>query len=172
MFQKRRNDIDIEGFVNSDYAGDRDYKKSTTAFYFLVYGNCVSWKSQLQSVVSLSTTEAKYMATTEAIKEGVWIQGLLQELGLFKGVTTVFSDSQSAVRLCKSSVFHNRTKHVEVRYHFIRDKVTEGVIRVEKVPTEENPVDFSTKVVTLNKFNHFLNLLGIEDVKQKMEFEL
>ena len=105
------------------------------------------------------------MAATKAIKEGVWIQGLLQELGLFKGVTTIFSDSQSAVHLCKNPMFHDRTKHVEVRYHFIREKVTQGAMKVEKVPIEENPADFGTKVVTLNKFNHCLSLLGIEDVK-------
>ena len=61
-------------------------------------------------------------------------------------------------------MFHDRTKHVEVRYHFIREKVTQGIIRVEKIPTEENPTNFETKVITLNKFNHGLNLLGTEDV--------
>lgn len=162
MYKKNGNQIDVEGYVDSDYAGDRDSRKSTSAYFFLVCGNCVSWKSQLQPVVALSTTEAEYIAATEAVKEGIWIQGMLQELQIYGGVATVFSDSQSAIHLCKNPVFHDRTKHVEIKYHFIREKVTQGVIKIEKVSTEENPADVGTKVITLSKFKRYLELLGID----------
>ncbi|XP_062114804.1 secreted RxLR effector protein 161-like [Humulus lupulus] len=162
VYKRHHNQVEISGFVDSDYVGDRDTRKSTTTYYFLVSGNCVSWKSQLQSVVALSTTEAEYMAATEAIKEGIWVQGLLKELQVFKGKATIFLDSQSAIHLCKNPVFHDRTKHVEIKYHFIRDKVIEGVINVEKVPTEENPADVGTKILPLSKFNYYLSLLGID----------
>ena len=73
----------------------------------------------------------------------------------------VYSDSQSALHLCKNPVFHERTKRVDVRYHFIRENVTEGSIHVDKVATEENPADLGTKVLTLSKFNHCLGLLRV-----------
>ena len=101
------------------------------------------------------------MAATEGIKEGIWIQVLLKELNLYSGTITIYSDSQSAIHLCKNPVFHDRTKHMEMKYHFIREKVTQGLIKVEKVPIEENPADVGTKILTLSKFRHCLDLLGI-----------
>ena len=162
LYTKNGDHIDVEGFVDSDFAGDRDSRRSTSAYFFKVCGSCVSWKSQLQPVVALSTTEAEYIAATEGIKEGIWIQGLLQELKIYNGTATVFSDSQSAIHLCKNPVFHDRTKHVEVKYHFIREKITQGIINIEKVSTEDNPADFGTKIVTLSKFKLCLDLLGID----------
>ncbi|XP_060969865.1 secreted RxLR effector protein 161-like [Cannabis sativa] len=158
--RQKANNI-IEGYSDSDYAGDRDNRRSTSAYFFLIGGNCVSWKVQLQTVVALSTTEAEYVATTEAIKEAIWLKGLMKELNLLKGVPTVYSDSQSCIFLCKNPMFHYRTKHIEIKYHFIRDKVTQGEIGIEKVPTEDNPADMGTKIVTLNKFTHCMNLLRI-----------
>lgn len=114
-------------------------------------------------VVTLSTAEAEYIAATEAVKEGIWLQGLLKELKLMNGVTTIYSDSQSAIHLCRNPVFHNRTKHVEVKYHFIRDKIAQKVIDIQKVSTEENPADCGTKVLPVKKFKHCLKLLGVAE---------
>ncbi|KAM6563895.1 hypothetical protein CsatB_023893 [Cannabis sativa] len=161
IYNRQKANTIIEGYSDSDYAGDRDNRRSTSAYFFLIGGNCVSWKVQLQPVVALSTTEAEYVATTEAIKEAIWLKGLMKELNLLKGVPTVYSDSQSCIFLCKNPMFHDRTKHKEIKYHFIRDKVTQGEIDIEKVPTEDNPADMGTKIVTLNKFTHCMNLLRI-----------
>ena len=95
------------------------------------------------------------------MKEGIWIQGLLRELKLYDGVASVYSDSQSAIHLSKNPMFHDRTKHVEIKYHFIREKISQNVIKLEKVSTEENPADCGTKVLPLSKFRHCLNLLGV-----------
>ena len=91
----------------------------------------------------------------------MWLQGLLQELKVLKEKAVVYSNNQSAIHLCKNPVFHERTKHVDVRYHFIREKVTNGVIKVDKVSSEDTPADMGTKVLTLSKFKHCLELLRI-----------
>ncbi|XP_060965581.1 secreted RxLR effector protein 161-like [Cannabis sativa] len=162
VYKRQNASTIIEGYSDLDYAGDIDNRRSTSAYFFLLGGNCVGWKVQLQPVVALSTTEAEYVATTEAIKEAICLKGLLNELKLLKGVPTVYSDSQSCIFQCKSPMFHDRTKHIEIKYHFIRDKVTQGEVKIEKVPTEDNPTDMGTKIVTLNKFTHCMNLLRID----------
>ena len=73
----------------------------------------------------------------------------------------VYSDSQSALHLCKNPMYHERTKHVDVKYHFVRDQVTSGIVKVQKVSTEDNPADMGTKIVTAAKFKHCLNLLHV-----------
>ncbi|XP_062103976.1 secreted RxLR effector protein 161-like [Humulus lupulus] len=119
-FTKKLNCTLIEGYNDADYAGDRDNRKSTSAYFFLVEGNCVSWIVQLQPVVALSTTKSEYVAVTEAIKEAIWIKGLMEELSLLREKPTVYSDSQSCIHLCKNPVFHDRTKHVEIKISFYK----------------------------------------------------
>ncbi|TXG54058.1 hypothetical protein EZV62_019314 [Acer yangbiense] len=86
--------IDLVEYVDSDYTGDRDKRRSTSSYFFTIAGCCVRWKSQLQSVVALSTTEAEYIAVTEAIKEAIWLQGLLGEINCFGGKAVIYTDSQ------------------------------------------------------------------------------
>ncbi|KAL2237106.1 UNVERIFIED_CONTAM: Retrovirus-related Pol polyprotein from transposon TNT 1-94 [Sesamum indicum] len=122
-FSRHAANAKLVGFVDSNYANDRDSRKSTTSYMFTFCGSCISWKSQLQHIVALSTTEAEYIATTEAFKEALWLSGLLTEIGFLKEKPLILSDSQSSIQLCKNPVFHDRTKHIDVRYHFIRDIV-------------------------------------------------
>ncbi|KAL5580815.1 hypothetical protein UlMin_013257 [Ulmus minor] len=161
IYEKRGKSIWLEGYSDSDYGADQDKRISTTSYFFNLNECCISWKAQFQSVVALSTTESKYIAATKAIKEALWWKGLLEYLKVLKEQVVVYSDSQSALHLCKNLVFHERNKHVDVRYHFIREKVMKGSIHVDKVATEENPADLGTKVLTLSKFNHCLELLRV-----------
>lgn len=138
-----------------------DKRRSLTGYVFTLSGSVISWKATLQSVVALSTTEAEYMAITEAVKEAIWLQGLVSDLGLDQKKTLVFCDSQSAIHLTKNQMFHERTKHIDVRHHFIRDIVSKGVVDVKKVSTHDNPADMMTKAVPTNKFRHCLDLIGV-----------
>ena len=118
----------------------------------------------MQSIVTLSSTEAEYIAATEAAKEGIWLKGLLEELNLLEQKVIVYSDSQSSIYLCKNPVFHERSKHINVKYHFIRDLVSQELLKIDKIPTEFNPADMGTKVVPVSKFHTCRDLLKIKSL--------
>ena len=148
----------VSGYSDSDYAGDVDTRRSMTGYVFTLGGSVVSWKATLQSTVTLSTTEAEYMALTEASKESIWLKGLVGDLGIHQEQAIVYCDSLSAICLAKDQVHHERTKHIDVRYHFLRE---EKRIRVNKVGTADNPADMFTKSVPQSKFQHCLDLINV-----------
>ncbi|KAJ4726034.1 Retrovirus-related Pol polyprotein from transposon TNT 1-94 [Melia azedarach] len=148
----------VTGFSDSDYAGDVDSRRSMTGYVFTLGSSVVNWKATLQPTVTLSTTEAEYMALTEAAKEEIWLKGLVSDLGLHHDQAIVYCDSLSAICLAKDQVHHERTKHIDVRYHFLR---SEKRIKVNKVGTADNPADMFTKPVPHSKFQHCLDLLNV-----------
>ncbi|KAM6551197.1 hypothetical protein CsatB_001005 [Cannabis sativa] len=153
----------VNGCVDSDYASCIDTRRSLTGYVFTVFGGCVSWKSTLQKVVALSSTEEEYMAATEAMKAALWLKGFTSELGLNYDDITVHCDNQSALHLLKNPMHHERSKHIDIRLYFIRDIVTSNQVHVKKINTDHNLADMRTKCVTLDKFRHCLTLLNIEE---------
>lgn len=121
----------------------------------------MSWKASLQHIVALSTTEAEYIGITEAVKEALWLKGLINELGFIQENINVFCDNQSAIHLCKNHTYHEITKHIDIWMYWIRDIISYEMLQIKKVHTSENPADFITKVVPLSKFRHCLNLLKV-----------
>jgi len=107
-------ELDIRGFVDADWAGDLDQRRSTSGYVFNLFGGVVSWTSKKQSVVAPSTTKAEYMATTHASKEAVWLQRLCSNMGLVQGVIRIDCDSQSEIFLAKNLAYHSKTKHIDV----------------------------------------------------------
>ena len=99
------------------------------------------------------------MTVTEAVKEAIWLRGQVKDLGLYQGATTVFCDSQSVIHLTKHQMYHERIKHIDVRYHFIREI---KVIKVKKIDTVDNPADMMTKPVPSRKFEYCLKLFGVQ----------
>nr|GEX29800.1 retrovirus-related Pol polyprotein from transposon TNT 1-94 [Tanacetum cinerariifolium] len=150
------------GFIDSDYAKDPNKGRSITSYVFLVQGCVVSWKATLQHVVALSTTEAEYMALTEAVKEDIWLRRLLEELGVELNTVAVNCDNRRAIHLSRNHVFHEKTKHINVRYHFIREVLKAKTVNVLKVGTEHNSADALTKVVPGLKLQHCLELLNVD----------
>ncbi|XP_056164317.1 secreted RxLR effector protein 161-like [Syzygium oleosum] len=146
------NMFDIVGHVDADWGGDIDSRRSTSGYVFTLFGAALSWMSRRQSVVALSSTEAEYMALTHAGKEAVWLRRLCLELGFEQGAIEVRCDNQWAIYLAKNPAFHSRTKHIDIQYHFIREKVEKKEVRLVKVDTVENSSDFLTKAVTGAKF--------------------
>lgn len=123
----------------------------------------VSWNSRLQKLVTLSTTEAEYVAVTEASKEMIWLRGLLDELGKEQRDSVLFSDNQSAIHLAKNSAYHTRTKHIDIRYHFIRDLLEEGELKLEKILGSKNPAYMFTKGVTSDTLKLCKALVGLSE---------
>lgn len=157
------SDFTVKGYVDSDYAGDLDKSKSTTGYVFTLAGGAVSWISKLQSIVATSTTEAEYVAATQASKEAIWMQMLLEELGHKQEKVVLFCDSQSALHLAKNPAFHSRTKHIRVQYHFVREKVEEGSVDIRKIHTNDNLADIFTKPTNSNKFIWCRSSIGLAE---------
>ncbi|KAL6195864.1 hypothetical protein ACLB2K_031481 [Fragaria x ananassa] len=137
----------LEGFTDADLAGDLDNIKSTSGYLFTFCEGAVSWQSKLQKCVALSTTEAEYIEANEAGKKMLWLQRFIRELGVKQERYVVHCDSQSAIHLSKNSVYHPRTKHIDLRYHWIRDVVSKKLLRLKKIHTDKNTSNMLTKVV-------------------------
>ncbi|KAF5797362.1 putative RNA-directed DNA polymerase [Helianthus annuus] len=152
----------LKGFVDADLGGCKESFKSTTGYVFTVGGTAVSWMSKLQKSVALSTTEAEYMAVAEASKELIWLKNFLNELGKEQDDCALFCDNQSAIHLAKNPVFHSKTKHIQLRYHFIRERINDGTLKLEKIKGTENPADMLTKVVTLEKLKLCIASTGLQ----------
>ncbi|KAH9647652.1 hypothetical protein KPL70_025267 [Citrus sinensis] len=151
----------IFGFVDSDFAGDLDRRRSLAGYLYMLDGCLINWKASLQHVVALSTTEVEYTAAAEAVKEALWMKGLIAELGVSQKTVDVFCDSSSAIYLSKNPAHHEKTKHVDIKLHFIRNVVSMGVVRMVKIHTDRNPADMLTKVVTTAKFKVCLDIAGL-----------
>uniref|UniRef100_A0A2N9J5P5 CCHC-type domain-containing protein n=1 Tax=Fagus sylvatica TaxID=28930 RepID=A0A2N9J5P5_FAGSY len=164
LFSRQPGTNSVVGYVDADYAGEVDDRRSTTGYVFTLSGGPICWKSTLQSIVAMSTTEAEYMAVAEAAKEALWLKGLVKELGLNQGGVQMHCDSQSAIYLAKNQVYHARTKHIDVRFHKIRELIVTGDIVLEKVHTSENAANMLTKPVTTAKFKHCLDLVNVSSL--------
>jgi len=114
------SNTDLAGYVDSNLVGDIDTKQSTAGYVFTVGGITMSWISRLQNVVALSTTEAEYVAATKASKEMIWLQSFMEELGKQQANSYLFTNSQSVIHLEKNFALHSKTKHIQLRYHFIQ----------------------------------------------------
>ena len=128
---------EITGFSDADWAGDVGDRKSTSGYVFLLGGAAVSWKSAKQTTVALSTAEAEYIALSTASQEAMWLQQLMSDLSKkFLQETIIYEDNQSTICLAKTQAVHGRTKHIDIKYHFIRDLVEAGKIKLIYCATE------------------------------------
>ena len=138
----------IIGFSDADWGGDRDTRRSTTGYLFMIEetGGAISWASKLQPTVALSSAEAEYMAACAAVQEAIHLRLLMRGLGFEqKGATVIFEDNQGCIALSDNPVFHKRSKHIDIRYHFIRERVANKEITLKYVATEHQLADMLTK---------------------------
>ncbi|MCO5553957.1 hypothetical protein L7F22_007483 [Adiantum nelumboides] len=154
-------ELSVMGYTDLDYAGDLDNIKSTSGYVFTMAGGAVSWRSRLQSCVTQSPTEVEYVAVSEACKEAIWLGWLVTDLGVKEEMPMLHCDSQSTIQLARNPVYHSETKHVDVKYHFIREIVEDKQVQLVKVHTTDNPTDLLTKGFSRESFAHCHKLLGV-----------
>lgn len=153
---------DLFAYSDADFAGDIDSRRSTTGYVSIFGGGAISWCSERQKSVSLSTTESEYMAASQCVKELVWLKSIFNEI-LGESVLKMgfFMDNQSAIRLIKNPEFHKRSKHIDVRYHFIREKYEENLFDLQYISTKEMVADIFTKSLATQRFNDLTKKLGV-----------
>ncbi|MCO5603389.1 hypothetical protein L7F22_057539 [Adiantum nelumboides] len=158
---ERACDLSVVGYTDVDYAGDLDKRRSTSGYLYTFVGGVISWFSRLQSCTTLSTIEAVYVAASNACKEAIWLTRLVGDLGIVDEVPVLHCDSQSAIQMARNPVFHAKTKHVDVKYHFTRDVLDDKRLHLSKVHTNDNPADLLTKTLSPEQFVHYRELMGI-----------
>jgi hypothetical protein len=120
----------------------------------------VTWKTNQQYVVALSTNQAEYIFLVEGVKEVIWLKGMIGEMGIDQSWVKIHCDSQSAIHLANHQVYHERTKHINIWLHFVRDMIESKEIIVEKVASGENPADMFTKLLPRSRFKHCLDFIN------------
>nr|XP_034827804.1 secreted RxLR effector protein 161-like [Maniola hyperantus] len=162
IYKKEKQDIELTAYCDSDYAGDSETRRSTTG-YIIFLSNCpVTWCTRRQPIVALSSTEAEYIAAAECCKELLYLKSVIQELlDLTSVKVTVFIDNQSAIRLIENGVINRRSKHIDVRFKFIHEKVKNSDLMIKYCPTSEQTADIFTKVLTRIKFNYHANKIVV-----------
>ena len=149
MFQANGNDEILIGYSDADWAGDINTRRSTSAYVFQIHGSTICWCSKRQLSVSKSLTEAEYIALSLATQEAVWLRRLWENIGLKqKKPSLIYEDNQGAIELLKKKI-HNRTKHTDVSFHFIRGKVNSKVIKVSHCPTAKMLADISSIIPSI-----------------------
>jgi transposase InsO family protein len=160
----RKDGFGVCGYSDADWAGDIESRRSTSGYAFMMNGGCISWRSKKQRTVALSSTEAEYMALSEATQEAVWLKVFLCELGEMKSddPVKIYEDNQGSIALAKNPEFHKRTKHIDIRYHFVREKVEDGQVVLQYVSTTDMLADIMTKAITAVQFEVLRSKLGIQ----------
>jgi Reverse transcriptase (RNA-dependent DNA polymerase)/gag-polypeptide of LTR copia-type/GAG-pre-integrase domain/Integrase core domain len=147
-YQNNRNDdkIILSGYCDADWAGDVDDRKSTTGYIIKINGCLINWVSKKQSTVSLSSAEAEYMSISATIQEMQWIRSLLKELNILsEQVPILYCDNQSAIAISENDKFHNRTKHIDIRHHYIRETIKNKEVELKWIASESQEADILTK---------------------------
>jgi hypothetical protein len=158
-FQRTSNFV-LDCFSDSDWGGNRDHRKSTTGYVCRAGGGCVSWASKTQATVALSSAEAEYMAAAAATQEVLWWRTILGELGLsVTEATIIHEDNQGCIAMSLTEGKHGRTKHIDIRYHFIKQHVQEGRICLKYCPTDQQLADILTKPLPRRVFERLRGLL-------------
>lgn len=157
-YQNRK--IALFGYSDASYAETED-RKSTSGFVFMKNGGAITWRSKKQSIVSLSSMEAEYIALCDATKEATWLQRLEHDVEGIKESILILEDNQSTINTAKKEIFNFRTKHIDVRFHFVREKVEDGTIKINYCPTTDMVADTFTKPLGRVLFQNFRSGMGL-----------
>ncbi|KAG5562829.1 hypothetical protein RHGRI_005526 [Rhododendron griersonianum] len=151
----------LAGFSDADWAGCADDRKSTSGGCFYIGNNLVAWLSKKQNSISLSTAEAEYIAAGSACTQLLWMKQMLDDYGFSQECITHYCDNTSAINISKNPVQHSRTKHIDIRHHFIRDLVEDGTVTLEYLDTTHQKADLFTKPLDFHRFDYLRKSVGV-----------
>jgi hypothetical protein len=167
ILYKKQTDEEIQmyGWTDSDYAGDLDDRKSTSGYVFKLGNGIISWSSKKQPIVTLSTTEAEFVAAASCACQGIWLRNILEHVKIGQSnKTVIYCDNSSSIKLSKNPIMHGRCKHIDVRFHFLRDLTKDGIIELVFCKSEDQLADIMTKPLKLDTFCNIRNDLGMVDI--------
>jgi len=163
LFYSKQTNQNLVGFCDADWAGNLDDRRSTTGGCFFLRNNLVSWHSKKQSCVSLSTAEAEYIALGSCCTQLLWMKQMLLDYGMTSNTLLVYCDNMSAINISKNPVQHSRTKHIDIRHHFIRELVENKIVEISHVSSEKQLAGIFTKSLDLNSFLNLKKSIGLSE---------
>lgn len=169
VYSKDSDNNVLTGFSDSDLGGHMDDRKSTGGMIFYLNESAITWVSQKQKCVALSSCEAEFMAATAAACQGIWLRNILSRItSETVGPVTLYIDNRSAIDLAKNPMFHGRSKHIDIRFHFIRECVERGEVVLKHVCSSEQRADVLTKGMATNRFEKMRQLLGVKNLGRQL----
>ncbi|KAG5861680.1 hypothetical protein JTB14_013125 [Gonioctena quinquepunctata] len=157
---------ELKTFSDADHGGDDTTGRSTTGVLSMYADGAISWYSQRQTSVAISTTEAEIVAASEAAREIVWLKRLFEEIIVLRAVPTLMVDNKAAIKLAENPEYHRRTKHIHIRHFFVRELVLDSFIQVKKVSSEDQLADIMTKPLFKPRLQMFWNAMGLTRIIQ------
>jgi hypothetical protein len=163
-FDGNHQEKSVKAYADASWASDKDTGRSVTGYVITINDSSVSWKSQRQSTVAMSSTEAEYMALFAVVQEVIWLKRLLSEISseYVQENIIVYQDNKSTILLASNPTQHSRTKHINTKYHFVRDQVSSGEVKIQYLSTEEMIADIFTKAVSKFKLRKHIKSIGIK----------
>lgn len=159
LIKSNIQNISFEAFSDADFAGDKITRKSTTDYIIRLEKSLIVWGSQKQKCIALSTTESEYIAASQTVKELIWISNLINELDNQVKKPILYVDNQSAIKLIKNPEYHKRTKHIDIKYHFIRHHYINKLFDLQYINTENQIADILTKPLCKNSFGRLRDII-------------
>ena len=164
-FTAHEEEPELFGYGDADWTGDVGTRRSSSGYVFQIGSSTVSWSSRKQGTVAKCSTEAEYVALSSATQEAIWLRRLIEDVGRqMDALTTIYEDNQGVIELTKNAKYHNRTKHIDICHHFVRERVVFNEIQVIYCPIGDTIADIMTKGLAKHSFEKLRNLLGVHDI--------
>ena len=165
LFLSAKPSLKLCAFSDSDWAGCMDTRRSVTGFCVFLGDSLISWKSKKQVTVSRSSTEAEYRALGSVTVEVIWLRHILKDFGIVStDPTLIFCDNESAIKLATNPIFHERTKHLEVDCHFVRDKILDHTVKLMPIHTTNQLADIFTKPLPYSKLHPIISKMALKNI--------